>query len=65
MPDEDLNLDAIRRMAADIGLTQFDDTHLQQLLKATRTARARQKSLSFGSLTPAAEPAHIYTLNDE
>lgn len=65
MPDDPLDLAAIRRMAADIGLTRFDDTHLQQLLKATRAARARQQSLPFGSLTPADEPAHVYSLNDE
>lgn len=64
MPDDDLNIDSIRRMAADIGLTAFDETHLQQLLKATRSAHARQRSLPFGSLTPADEPAHVYTLND-
>ena len=39
--------------------------HLQQLLKATKAARARQKSLPFGKLTPADEPAHVYDLNDE
>lgn len=65
MADDDLDLPGIRRMAADIGLTRFDDAHLQQLLKATKAARARQKSLPFGKLTPADEPAHVYDLNDE
>lgn len=65
MADDDLDLAGIRRMAADIGLTRFEDSHLQQLLKATRAARARQKSLPFGKLTPADEPAHVYNLNDE
>lgn len=64
MPNDDLDLETIRRMAADIGLTAFDETHLQQLLKATRSAHARQRALPFGALTPADEPAHVYTLND-
>lgn len=63
MANDELDLDTIRRMAADIGLTRLDDTHLAQLLKATRAAQARQKSLPFGSLTPADEPAHVYSLN--
>lgn len=65
MADDDLSLDTLRRMAADIGLTRLAPAHLEQLLKATRAARARQSSLAFGSLTPADEPAHVYSLNDE
>jgi len=65
MPSDDLDLDTLRRMAADIGLDRLDETHLQQLLKATRVARARRGSLSFAALTPADEPAHVYSLNDE
>jgi hypothetical protein len=63
MPNDDL--DAIRRMAEDLGLTRFNETHLRQLLAATRAAQARRQSLPFGSLTPADEPAHVYSLNDE
>jgi len=65
MPDDDLDLDTLRRMAADIGLDRLGETHIEQLLKATRVARERQRSLPFGSLTPADEPAHVYSLNDE
>lgn len=65
MPNDDLDLDTLKRMAADIGLARLDDTHLQQLLKATQVARARQASLPYAALTPADEPAHVYSLNDE
>lgn len=65
MPNDDIDLNDIRRMAADIGLDRLDDAHLQQLLTATRAARARQKALSFAALAPADEPAHVYDLNDE
>ena len=57
---EDLTLDEIRRMAAEIGLTRLSDAHLQQLLKATRVARARRATLPFTPLVPADEPAHVY-----
>ena len=53
-------LDEMRRMAAEIGLTRLTDEHLQQLLNATRTARARRASLPFATLVPADEPAHVY-----
>lgn len=65
MPNDDIDLNDIRRMATDIGLDRLDEAHLQQLLTATRAARARQKALSFATLTPADEPAHVYDLNDE
>ena len=62
MQDE-ITLDAVRRMAIDAGLTRLTDEHLQQLLRATRTARARQAALPSGDLTPADEPAHIFRLD--
>ena len=62
MSDETLSLDDIRRMAAEIGLTRLSDAHLQQLLGATRTARARRAALPLANLTPADEPAHVYRL---
>ena len=42
MPDDSLTLDEIRRMAAEIGMTRLTDQHLQELLRATRIARARR-----------------------
>jgi hypothetical protein len=62
--DEALTLDEIRRMAAEIGMTRLTDGHLQELLRATRTARARRAALPFANLTPADEPAHVFRLED-
>ena len=64
MPDDTLTLDEIRRMAAEIGLTRLTDAHLEQLLRATRTARARRASLAIATLTPADEPMHVFRLED-
>jgi hypothetical protein len=60
MPDDDLTPDEMRRMAGEIGLARLTDEHLQQLLKATRIARARRASLPIATLVPADEPAHVY-----
>ena len=62
MSDDNLSPDEIRKMAAEIGLTRLTDEHVQQLLNATRTARARRAALPDGNLTPADEPAHVYRL---
>ena len=64
MSDDALTLDDIRKMAAEIGMTRLTDGHLQELLRATRTARARRAALPIGSLTPADEPAHVFVLKD-
>src|SRR5688572_13554688 len=63
MSDDSLTLDEIRRMAAEIGMTRLTDAHLQELLRATRAARARRATLPIGSLTPADEPAHVFHLD--
>ncbi len=65
MTDDDLTLDDVRRMAADIGMTRLGEDHLQQLLRATRGARARRSVLWSADLTPADEPAHVYRLTGE
>ena len=65
MPDDSLTLDEVRRMAAEIGMTRLTDEHLQQLLRATRTARARRATLPIGSLGPADEPMHVFRLEEE
>jgi hypothetical protein len=62
MSDDNLSLDDIRKMAAEIGLTKLTDEHVQQLLQSTRTARARRASLPVENLTPADEPAHVFRL---
>ena len=62
MAADNLTIDEVRRMAADIGMTRLSDEHLQQLLRATRTARARRDSLHTDTLTYADEPAHGFSL---
>jgi len=59
MKDE-LTLEEVRRMAAEIGLTRLTDEHLQQLLRATQAARARRAALPVATLGPADEPAHVF-----
>jgi len=63
MKDE-LTLEEVRRMAAEIGLTRLTDEHLQQLLRATQAARARRAALPVATLTPADEPAHVFRADD-
>jgi hypothetical protein len=62
MPNNELTLDEVRRMAAEIGLTRLTEEHLQQLLKATQVARARRAVLPLADLGPADEPAHVFRL---
>lgn len=57
---DDITLEEIRRLAADAGLTRLTDEHLQQLLRATKTARQRRAALPTADLTPADEPAHVF-----
>ena len=64
MPDHSLTLEEIRRMAAEIGMTRLTEEQLQQLLRATRTARARRTALPMANLGPADEPAHVFRLED-
>jgi hypothetical protein len=63
MSDE-LTLEEVRAMAAEIGLTRLTDEHLQQLLRATRVARARRAALPVATLAPADEPAHVFRADD-
>jgi hypothetical protein len=65
MPDDSLTLEEIRRMAAEIGMTRLTDGQLQELLRATRTARARRAALPLAGLGPADEPAHVFRLGGE
>jgi len=62
MPDDSLTIADVRKMAAEIGMTQLTDEHLQELLRATRAAQARRATLPVGSLAPADEPAHVFRL---
>ena len=60
MADDNLTLDEVRKMAAEIGLTRLSEEHLRQLLNSTRTARSRRAALPLGGLTPADEPSHVF-----
>ena len=62
MATDDLTVDDVRKMAADIGMTRLDDGQLQQLLRSTRAARARRDALPTSTLTYADEPAHVFSL---
>jgi hypothetical protein len=64
MPNE-ITLDAVRRMAADAGLTRLTEEHLQQLQRATQIAHTRRAALTTADLTPADEPAHVFRLDRE
>ncbi len=65
MASNDLTLEDVRRMAADAGMTRLDEGQLQELLRATLTARARRDAMPVGTLTPADEPAHVFRLETE
>ena len=60
-----LTLEDVRSMAADIGMTQLSDEHLEQLLRATKLAQARRSLISEAKLTPADEPAHVFRLGED
>jgi hypothetical protein len=61
--DDNLTLDEVRKLAADAGLTRLTDEHLQQLLRATKLARARRATLPVKTLAPVDEPAHVFRLD--
>jgi len=65
MPEPELTLDDIRRMAADIGMTRLDEGQLQELLRATRLTQARRAALGNVPLVPADEPAHVNRLEGD
>jgi hypothetical protein len=63
MTNQNLSIDDVRKLAADIGLTRLADAHLQELLRATNAARARRATLDNDTLTCADEPSHVFSLN--
>ena len=65
MDDDSLTLEEVRKMAAAIGMTRLSNGHLQELLRATRVARARRATLPVDTLVPADEPAHVFRLYAE
>ena len=60
--ESEVTLETVRSMASDAGLSRLTDEHLQELLRATRTAQARRAALPTADLTPADEPAHVFRL---
>jgi hypothetical protein len=62
MAEDKLTLDEVRKLAADIGWSVGNE-HLEQLLRATRAARARRATLPVATLDPADEPAHVFRLD--
>lgn len=60
---KEITLEDVRRMAADAGLTRLTEAHLQQLLRAAKTAQQRRAALPTAGLTPADEPAHVYLID--
>lgn len=58
----EINLEELRRMAAEIGLTRLTDEHLRQLSRARQAAQQRRAALPTAGLTPADEPAHVYSI---
>jgi len=62
MTTGNLTIDDVRKMAADIGMTHLSEGQSQELLRATQAARARRAALHTDTLTPADEPAHVFSL---
>ena len=62
MANDNPSMDDVRKMAADIGMSRLSETHLQELLRATKTARARRSSLHNDTLTYADEPSQVFSL---
>lgn len=65
MKDDDVTLESVRATASEIGLTRLTDEHLQQFLRAAKSARARRASLKTDTLGPADEPAHVFRLTED
>jgi hypothetical protein len=65
MKDDDITMDDVQKIAAEMGMTHLTQEHSQQFLRAARTARARRASLKTGTLGPADEPAHVFRLTED
>ena len=63
MANGNLDIDDVRQIAADIGMTHLTTIHLQELLRATQAARARRSVLQNDTLNYADEPSHVFSLN--
>jgi hypothetical protein len=64
MPD-DPTIEEARALPGEMGLSRLTDQHLQEFVRAMKTARARKAALRVGNLTPADEPASVFRLGTE
>ena len=60
MDEKELTLEEVRALAASLGMHRFTDAHLEELRRATSSARKRRASLRMETLEPADEPAHVF-----
>jgi hypothetical protein len=60
----EITLEDVRAMASDVGLTRLSEQHLQELLRATKTAQARRAAMPKSDLTPTDESAHVFRLGN-
>ena len=58
-----MTIEDLHRMAQDIGLGLLTTDHLDELMRATGTARARRAALPTSELSPMDEPAHVFRLD--
>jgi hypothetical protein len=65
MKDDEVTIEEVQRVAAEIGLTRLTREHMQAFLRAAKVAHARRASLKSETLGPADEPAHVYRLTGD
>ena len=65
MKDDDVTMEDVQKIAAEIGMRRLTQEQSQQFLRAARTARARRASLRTETLGPADEPAHVFRLTED
>ena len=64
MADESLDLERIRKRAAEIGLDKLSDAHLAQLARADKGTRDRLRHIPT-DLHMYDEPAHVFRADGE
>ena len=62
MAEEKLTAETVRKLAAQIGMTNLSEAHLQELTRAAESARARRSLLAVQTLVYADEPSHVFSL---
>jgi hypothetical protein len=64
MKHDDVTMEQVQKVAAEIGFTRLTAEHMQAFLRAAKVAHARRASLKTATLGPADEPAHVYRLTE-